>query len=435
MALGGGTFIAQNKILPGAYINFVAAAKANAELSERGIVTMPLTLDWGEVGQVITVTGSDIRAQSLKLFGYGYTAPQMQNLRELFSNSSTAHLYRLGTGGTAASNAYGTAKHVGTRGNAITIVVRENIDDDTKKDVISLLDGTEVGKQTVSTAGDLKDDDFVIYKKEGTLALTAGTLLTGGENPVVSNESHQAYLNAIESYTFNAIGCPFSDAVVKSLYTAFTRRLRDEQGAKFQCVTYDNAADYEGVVNVMNKVINDGAGAFALVYWVTGIIGGTAVNKSASNKVYNGEFSVDVNYTQLQLESALKAGKFAFHRVGNDIRILSDINSLVTYTDEKGDIFSENQTIRVIDQIANDIAVLFNTKYNGNIPNNAAGRVSLWTDIVQHHEALQRIQAIEDFTSEDVLVSAGDKKRSVVVSDTVTIVNAMAQLYMVVTVQ
>ena len=40
MALGGGTFVTQNKTLPGAYINFVSAA-ASATLSDRGIATMP----------------------------------------------------------------------------------------------------------------------------------------------------------------------------------------------------------------------------------------------------------------------------------------------------------------------------------------------------------------------------------------------------------
>ena len=48
MALGGGSFIAQNKELPGAYINFVSAASTSAKLSDRGIATMPLELDWGK---------------------------------------------------------------------------------------------------------------------------------------------------------------------------------------------------------------------------------------------------------------------------------------------------------------------------------------------------------------------------------------------------
>ena len=40
MAFGGGTFTSQNKVLPGAYINFVSAARASASLSERGTAAM-----------------------------------------------------------------------------------------------------------------------------------------------------------------------------------------------------------------------------------------------------------------------------------------------------------------------------------------------------------------------------------------------------------
>lgn len=59
MALGGGTFTVQNKELPGAYINFVSAASANAALSDRGIATVPLELDWGAEGEIFEVTNED----------------------------------------------------------------------------------------------------------------------------------------------------------------------------------------------------------------------------------------------------------------------------------------------------------------------------------------------------------------------------------------
>lgn len=112
----------------------------------------------------------------------------------------------------------------------------------------------------------------------------------------------------------------------------------------------------------------------------------------------------------------------------------SDINSMTTTSDTQGDIFKDNQTIRVIDQIANDIAVLFKDKYLGVVPNDAAGRISLWSDIVKHHQQLNDIRAIEDFADSDVVVEQGDTKKSVVVTDAVTVVNAMDKLYMTVTV-
>ena len=47
MALGGGTFLTQNKVIPGAYINFVSAARSTAALSDRGYCAMAMELDWG----------------------------------------------------------------------------------------------------------------------------------------------------------------------------------------------------------------------------------------------------------------------------------------------------------------------------------------------------------------------------------------------------
>ena len=61
MALGGGTYTSQNKILPGAYINFISLAAASATLSDRGIAAMAFELDWGVDGSVFEVTSGDFQ--------------------------------------------------------------------------------------------------------------------------------------------------------------------------------------------------------------------------------------------------------------------------------------------------------------------------------------------------------------------------------------
>ena len=134
------------------------------------------------------------------------------------------------------------------------------------------------------------------------------------------------------------------------------------------------------------------------------------------------------------MEAAIKAGEFTFHKVNGDIRVLKDINTMVTTSDTQGEIFKDNQTIRVIDQIGNDDAVLFNTKYLGVVPNNESGRISLWSDLVKIRQQLADIGAIENFTSADVVVEQGDTKKAVVVTSGITVVNAMDKLYMTVTV-
>ena len=94
--LGGGTFTAQNKKLPGTYINFSSVSKASAALSERGYAAMPLMLDWGPEDEVFTVTNGDFQKDSLRIFGYVYADPEMLPLRELFQYAQTLYAYRLG---------------------------------------------------------------------------------------------------------------------------------------------------------------------------------------------------------------------------------------------------------------------------------------------------------------------------------------------------
>lgn len=429
MALGGGVFTTQNKKLPGAYINFVSAARATASLSERGFAAMPLVLDWGAEG-AFTVTHEDFIRNCQKLFGYDYTHEKMKGLRDLFKNALTLYVYRLNKG-VKASNDYGTAKYAGIRGNDIKIIITANVDDSSLFDVKTYLGTALMDSQTVKEAKDLVANDYVVFKSDATLALTAATPMSGGTNgDAVTGQEWQDALAAFEKYSFNVLGCVSTTETVKALCIEYTKRMREEVGVKFQCVVYKQAADHEGVISVENKLAGETTESANLVYWVTGAMAGCKVNKSCTNKLYDGDFAVDVNYTQTQLENALDAGKLIFHQVGDDVRVLEDINTLVNTTEEKGDDFKNNQTIRVIDQIGNDIAVLFNTKYLGVIPNDAAGRISLWNDIVKHHQELQTIRAIEDFEPENVVVSQGNTKKAVVVDDAVIPVNAMAQLYM-----
>lgn len=434
MALGGGTFVTQNKELPGAYINFISAASANAALSDRGIATMPLELDWGVDGEIFKVTNEEFKKNSLEIFGYDYTHSKLKGLRDLFLNIQTLYVYKLTSGGQKASNDFAEALYSGVRGNDLKIVIQQNTDDETLFDVRTILETAVVDEQTVTVASELIANKFVKWKSDITLAVTAATPLQGGTNGTVEGEAHQAYLEKIESYTYNTMGVVVTDETTKSLYAAFVKRLRDEMGIKFQLVLYNKTADYYGTISVKNKVLDEGWSAASLVYWITGISAGCEVNKSNQNKKYDGEFTIDANYTQTELKKAIKAGEFILHKVGSDIRVLEDINTMITTSDTEGDIFKDNQTVRVIDQIANDIAVLFNTKYLGVVPNDAAGRISLWSDIVAHHRQLEKIRAIEAFEDSDVTVEAGSTKKSVVISDSVTVINALSKLYMVCTV-
>lgn len=250
-------------------------------------------------------------------------------------------------------------------------------------------------------------------------------------------------LGAFESYEFNILCAYTATAADVTSYITKVKSWRDDIGKKCQVVVYNQtttAPDHEGVINVVSTVAEasastNPANAYELVAWVAGAEAGCQINQSITNKKYNGELTVLTPKTQSQLATCLTSGQFVFHLSYGDVCVLEDINSLTTTTTDKGEDFKYNQTIRVIDQIANDIAKLFNTKYLGKIPNNASGRVSLWADIVAHHRELETLQAIEDFDPTLVTVEQGEKKKAVVVNDAIKVTNAMAILYMTVVVQ
>lgn len=433
MAWGGGTFLTQNKILGGAYINFISKAVPSATLLDRGIVACGFELDWGIDGKIFEVTESDVLKNSLPMFGYDYASEKLAGIKDIMKNSVKLYAFKLNTDGVKASNAYATAKHTGTRGNDLKVIIETDVDEESNYQVSLYLENKLLDKQTVAKAADLVSNEWVDWVTTATLQTTAGTALTGGTNGTVSAAEHQTFLGLCESYPdINAIGYAGVENDIKALYAAWVKNMRDEVGVKLQAVLYQYTADSEAVINVENEAVN--ANKAAIVYWATGVIAGTAVNKSATNKRYDGGFEVKVDYTQSALEKCLTAGKWTLHRVGDEIRVLEDINSLTTVTVDKGEIFKDNQTIRIIDQIATAIATVFTNKYLGQVPNDKDGRLSLWADVCKVHTDLQDIRALENFDPKDITVEQGDAKKSVVINESITIVNTMVRLYMTVVV-
>ena len=430
MALGGGNFLTQNKVIPGTYINFISTRSGIVVNAERGVVGMGLELNWGPDGKIFAITAEEFAKNSLEILGYSYGSDELKGFRDVFKNATKLYAYRLNGGGAKASNTYAEALYSGSRGNDIKIVIKANVDDASRFDVSTYLNTSLVDVQTVKTAKELVANKFVKFKEGANLAVTAGSNLTGGTNGTARNESHQTFLNKMESYPDvnviayidHAIGSQVNGEVTKGLYLSYAKRMRDEVGNKLQVVMYNYKGDSEACINVKNS--SD------LVYWVAGLEAAAGINKSVTNVLYDGEYDIPTEYTQLELEDAIKNGEFALHKVGENVRVLVDINSLVTLTEQKGDVFKANQTIRVIDYIADNISSIFNEKYVGKVPNDDAGRISLKNDIRVIFKYLESVRAIEEFGDDDISVAKGEERKSVVISTNVTVIGAMEKLYM-----
>ena len=431
----GGNWVEQNKVRPGVYVNFEQVIAA-ATVSRRGIVAMPLDLNWGAEESVIEVTPE---TDTLPIFGA--TLADIVPLREALKRAKSVLAYRLNPSATGvkatvtSGNLVATAKYTGTTGNSLKVVIEE---DGEHFDVKTYLGTTLVdSQQDVDTVADLENNDYVVFTGAGVLAATAGATLTTGTTVAITATQHSNFRAAVEPLDWDVMGLyGITDNTVKGTYETYIRRLRDEEGNKVQLVLEIHyAADYEGVTSVKNGVtLTDGTvlTAAQAVAWVSGAMAKAQTYESLTHDTYEGANDVATKYTASQIETALGNGEFLFTLSGSIARVEYDINTLTTYTSNKGSMFSKNRVVRTLDAINNDIVDIGDNYFIGKIDNNADGRNLLKNEIIKYLESLQNNNSIQNFSSSDVSVVAGTATDAVVVSIAIQTVDSIEKVYITV---
>lgn len=433
--MAGGTWTLQNKVRPGVYINVESSGGTLGAAGSRGVTAIALSLPWG-AAKLITpiVAGED----TLTRLGYDLSAPELLLVREALKRARTVLLYKLNEGTKAAVTAGAltvTAKYGGLRGNALTVVVQTNLDDSTKFDVKTLLDGAVVDTQVVANISGLVANNWVTWSGSGALTASAGAPLIGGANGTVTNADHTAFLAALELYEFQTVALAATDNALKAVYASFIRRLRENEGKKVQAVLENYpTADSEGVISVRNGVVlSDGTVLTAVqaTAWVAGATAGAEMNESLTYAAYDDAVDVAPRFTNSQIEAALNAGEFIFTPSGNRAVVEQDINTFLSFSPSKNKSFHKNRVIRVLDGIANDLKQIFEASYIGKVSNNVDGRALFRKEIVVYLTALQEIDAIQNFDSQkDILVSPGNDSDAIYVETAIQPVDSIEKVYM-----
>lgn len=344
----GGTFTSQNKILPGAYLNFLTNAPLSITVGDRGTVVLLQEMSVGLVGEMYVITATDTSQ-----YPVGITTTDKLLINDALKGAQTVIVYNL---------------------------------------------GDEHTELVITTA-----------------------------------------LAALKTVDFNVLVYPYTGVGFTAQQLAIAtwiKVMRNDEGIKIQGVLADYVADSESIINVTQGVeLADGTilTPAQCTAWVGGQTAGASISKSNTGQKYVGAIDVSPRMTKTEMEAAITAGEFIFKvDTAQNVTAVYDINSLTTITVDKGKQFTKNRVIRTIDGINNDITEIFESNYVGKVNNNADGRSLLRATLIEYFNELQRLSAIQNFTAEDVTVTAGTDSDAVVIDCYIQPVDSIEKIYITV---
>lgn len=245
-------------------------------------------------------------------------------------------------------------------------------------------------------------------------------------------------LATLKTLSFHVLCYPYDDGKEesKTAIATWIKSMREEEGVKCQAVLANSAANSEGIINVAQGVkLTDGTELTAAqaIAWVAGATAGAGITTSNTGMTYTGAVDVIPRMTKTEMEAAISAGKFIFKvDTAQNVSVVYDINSLTTVTAEKGKMFTKNRLVRTIDNIANDVAKIFEANYVGKVNNSEDGRLLLKAALVDYFVTLQNMGAVQNFETDDVAVVAGSDTDAVEITCNIQPVDSVEKIYITV---
>lgn len=433
--MAGGNWETQNKVRPGAYLNFETNDLVATGLDSAGAEVIPLMLDWGETGKFIKVSPI---TKFREVFGKGLG--EIKPIREAFKGTGDVIVYNLNGEGDKALGTSGTftatAVHGGSDGNKITVTVALGLDGDAT--VRTFFDGERVDSQVVISSTDLVPNPYVVFS--GELPTEDATFtLTGGETTPATNDSYSDFAAGLDSQNFKSIALGTEDESIKLLLSLKVKQWREDEGKNVHLITNNYAAaDHEGIVSVLNGVYlgDEFLSAKDSVYWL-GAAYANAITNSLTYAEYPGATDCE-RLSHEEIVKALQAGHIVYsYNQGADgvdkIVVEQDINTFRSFTPRKNQDFRKGKIVRQMDIVSNNVQHIYSRFFIGKVDNNEEGRNlfkgQVMTVIL---DPLVRRGAIEPYSPDDLDFRQGAEKDAVLANMGLKFIDAMEKLYMTV---
>lgn len=355
----------ETKIRPGVYRRYENSGSDSGVGAVYGVFAIPVHADFGPLDTVTTFEADQVN-ELREMYG---TTGTVDAALALFDGGATkVNVYRLGSGGTAATLKVGEIATLSTKyptaGN-YNITIKEMLGDDTKKELLvylgtALLEKIDFEKSEDESAAlvaavNARSKYLTATAGTGTGAATSmtNTALTGGTAPTVDTESYSKAFEAFEAIKWNMLVLDTCDVAVHALVQAYMDRIYEE-GALGVCAlgeptSVDFATRCAHAKEFNNeKIIYLGSGymdadgnsvdGYYAIAKQAGIIGSLESNVSATHTVVPGAANTLERLKNSQYETAIKSGMLLLSP--NDegqVWFDAGINTLVTPRENQDD--------------------------------------------------------------------------------------------------
>lgn len=214
-----GTWVTQNKVRPGVYINYVFSDTELINYASEGVMAMPYVFPLNETGKVVEVTSKSIKSKELEKYGVIAGSDAYKYLTTLLKYCSKIILYSAGEGGSKArlsvSNEFvAVAKYNGEEGNKFAVEVLAVKDN--KQIFNTYYNNDLVAIQTYNFDTQEMEgiNEYVDIEVAGpTVTETVATVLSGGTNDTCAdvNNTLKAMFESLKCSEVEVLAIPFGE--------------------------------------------------------------------------------------------------------------------------------------------------------------------------------------------------------------------------------
>lgn len=192
----------------------------------------------------------------------------------------------------------------------------------------------------------------------------------------IQNEGDiETALERLKNKQWNYLTVPsLGDGEAEKVIT-YIKEQRTQYHKSFKAVLPSTAADNEGIINFATENIKAGTKSYSNTEFcarIAGILAGLPLNRSATYYALPEVSNISESETP---DTDVDNGKLILINDGTKIKIARGVNSLTTFTEDKGEDFSKIKIIEAVDMIRDDIRTTFEDEFVGKVENSYDNKV------------------------------------------------------------